>query len=165
MPLYSTEPYVRFQGMYLCRVIYILPCVPISHSLLCTIYAENSGNISSTLSSLPLSWRPSDNRNQFYVNEIDKLTISAGLFTEKLSIFVWINNHIHYDVWDEITYPFPNFNDTIVDVLEWKINLMWHFMRHMIYLSGNGYFPNYPLAEIVYDHSVTYTIVPHDNNS
>ena len=22
----------------------------------------------------------------------------------------WVNNYIHHDVWDEITYPFPNFN-------------------------------------------------------
>ena len=22
----------------------------------------------------------------------------------------WISNYIHYKVWNEITYPFPNFN-------------------------------------------------------
>ena len=28
----------------------------------------------------------------------------------------WISNHIRYKVWDEITYPFLNFNGTIVEV-------------------------------------------------
>ena len=28
----------------------------------------------------------------------------------------WINNYIHYKVWDEITYPFPNFNSIAVEV-------------------------------------------------
>ena len=26
----------------------------------------------------------------------------------------WISNYIHYKVWDEITYPMPNFNDVTV---------------------------------------------------
>ena len=28
----------------------------------------------------------------------------------------WICNHIHYKVWDEITYPFLNFNGATVEV-------------------------------------------------
>ena len=28
----------------------------------------------------------------------------------------WISNHIHYKVWDEITYPFLNFNGATVEV-------------------------------------------------
>ena len=28
----------------------------------------------------------------------------------------WINNYIHYKVWDEITYPFLNFNGATVEV-------------------------------------------------
>ena len=28
----------------------------------------------------------------------------------------WISNYIHYKVWDEITYPFLNFNDATVEV-------------------------------------------------
>ena len=30
----------------------------------------------------------------------------------------WISNHIPSKVWDEITYPFPNFNDSTVEVWE-----------------------------------------------
>ena len=28
----------------------------------------------------------------------------------------WINNYIHYKMWDEITYPFLNFNGCTVEV-------------------------------------------------
>ena len=28
----------------------------------------------------------------------------------------WISNYIHYKVWDEITYPFLNFNGCTVEV-------------------------------------------------
>ena len=31
-------------------------------------------------------------------------------------ILVWISNHIHVKVWDEITYPFLNFNGCTVEV-------------------------------------------------
>ena len=29
---------------------------------------------------------------------------------------LWISNYIHYKVWDEITYPFLNFNGATVEV-------------------------------------------------
>ena len=28
----------------------------------------------------------------------------------------WISNHIHFELWDEITYPFLNFNGCTVEV-------------------------------------------------
>ena len=28
----------------------------------------------------------------------------------------WISNYTHYNVWDEITYPFLNFNSATVEV-------------------------------------------------
>ena len=31
-------------------------------------------------------------------------------------ILAWISNYIHYKVWDEITYPFLNFNGATVGV-------------------------------------------------
>ena len=33
---------------------------------------------------------------------------------------------------DEITYPFPNFNGTTVEVWEWISNLILHFIRNVI---------------------------------
>ena len=29
---------------------------------------------------------------------------------------VWINHNTHYNVWDEITYPFIKFNGATIDV-------------------------------------------------
>ena len=35
-------------------------------------------------------------------------------------------------MWDEITYPFPNFNGATVEVWEWITNLISHFMMGVI---------------------------------
>ena len=34
-----------------------------------------------------------------------------------------ISNYVHYNMWGEITYPFPNFNGYTVEVWEWISNL------------------------------------------
>ena len=46
----------------------------------------------------------------------------------------WINNRIHYEVWDEITHPFPttNFNCTTIEVGEWINTFIPHFNEHVI---------------------------------
>ena len=44
----------------------------------------------------------------------------------------WISNYIHYKVWDEITYPFPNFNSCTVEVWEWISNFIPCFPGHVI---------------------------------
>ena len=31
-------------------------------------------------------------------------------------ILAWISDYIHYEMWDEITYPFLNFNGATVEV-------------------------------------------------
>ena len=38
------------------------------------------------------------------------------------SSIAWISNYIHYEMWDEITYAFPNFNVATVEVWEWMSN-------------------------------------------
>ena len=40
----------------------------------------------------------------------------------------WIYDCIHYQVWDEITYPLPNFSGAVVEVCEWKSDFTWHFL-------------------------------------
>ena len=35
-------------------------------------------------------------------------------------------------VWDEITYPFPNFGGSNFEVLEWKSNFLSHFIMDVI---------------------------------
>ena len=56
---------------------------------------------------------------------------SANIQTVSL-IAAWIANYIHYKVWDEITYPFTNFNSATVEVCEWKSNFTQHFTEHVI---------------------------------
>ena len=38
----------------------------------------------------------------------------------------WINDYIHYKVWDDITYPFPTFNDATVEV---RNDITYPFLR------------------------------------
>ena len=39
-------------------------------------------------------------------------------------ILTWISNHMPRKVWDETTYPFPNFNSFAFEVWEWMSNFM-----------------------------------------
>ena len=41
-----------------------------------------------------------------------------------------LSNYIHYTVWDEIAYPFPNFNGVTIEVSEWVSNFIPHFTEH-----------------------------------
>ena len=38
-------------------------------------------------------------------------------------------------VWDDISYPFPNFNDAAVQVLKWKRDFFPMLTEHMITYS------------------------------
>ena len=44
----------------------------------------------------------------------------------------WISNHMPSKVWNEITYPFPNFNRETVGVWEWISNFIPHFTMDII---------------------------------
>ena len=43
-----------------------------------------------------------------------------------------ISNYNHYKEWDEITYPFPNFNSDTVEVWERIGDFILHFTRYEI---------------------------------
>ena len=45
---------------------------------------------------------------------------------------VWISNSILYKMWDEITYPFSNFNGCTVEVWEWMNNFIELFTVHVM---------------------------------
>ena len=53
-------------------------------------------------------------------------------FTNMINFTAWMNNYIHYKVWGEITYPFPNSNTCTVEIWEWISNLILHFAGHVI---------------------------------
>ena len=43
--------------------------------------------------------------------------ISGPFYQHGLTLIpAWISNYIHYKVWDELTYPFLNFNGCTVEV-------------------------------------------------
>ena len=44
----------------------------------------------------------------------------------------WVSYYIHYQVYDEIIYTFPNFIGTAIEVWEWIINFIPHFTVHII---------------------------------
>ena len=50
-----------------------------------------------------------------------------------------ISNNIHYKVWYEVTYPFPNFNGVTVEVYEWASNFIPRFIECGDYLSMLGF--------------------------
>ena len=59
--------------------------------------------------------------------------ISGALYQCGLTlILAWISNYIHHNVWDDIAYPFPNFNRGSVGVWKWISNFTQHFIRSVI---------------------------------
>ena len=47
-------------------------------------------------------------------------------------ILARINDYIYYNVWGEITFPFPNFNGATVEVWEWISNFIPHLIMDLI---------------------------------
>ena len=47
-------------------------------------------------------------------------------------ILAWISNYTHYNVWNQTTYPFLNFNGATVELHEWRSNFNPHFTEHVI---------------------------------
>ena len=59
----------------------------------------------------------------FYVISVNATSLDCSLYHQGLFykyvltlIPAWISNYILYNVWDEITYPFLNFNGATVEV-------------------------------------------------
>ena len=56
-------------------------------------------------------------------------------------ISAWITNHTHMKVWNEITYPFPNFNGGTVEVWEWISNYIPRVIMDVITKAKYKYIP------------------------
>ena len=48
----------------------------------------------------------------------------------------WISKYIQYNVWDEITYPFSNFNGCTVEVWEWIRFVILHFTGYVVIIHA-----------------------------
>ena len=70
--------------------------------------------------------------NSLRTSEITPGPLSLTWITFDTSMGAWICNCIHCKMWDGITYPFPNFNGTTVEVWEWVSNFIPHFNAHVI---------------------------------
>ena len=57
-------------------------------------------------------------------------------------LLTWISNHRPNKMWDEIPYPFPNFNDCTVEVWEWISNFIPHFIMDVINYPCLRYHPD-----------------------
>ena len=50
----------------------------------------------------------------------------------RASIASWISNHVPSKMWDEITYPFTNFNSCTIEVWQEISNFITHFIIYAI---------------------------------
>ena len=83
-------------------------------------YATNQGaqretlHLSFRLIQLSQQWKKTENSNECNL------------------VGAWISNHTPSRVWDEINYPFPNFNSCTFVVWEWISNVILHFIIGVI---------------------------------
>ena len=68
-----------------------------------------------------------------------KMTPRAPFYKHGLtSIPAWISKHIHYEVWNEITYPFCNFKGATIEVWEWISDFIWEWISDFIsHITGH----------------------------
>ena len=70
--------------------------------------------------------------------DVEQVIPTAILLYNHKGLFslTWISNHMPSKVWDEITYPFPNFNGCTIKVGEWISNFISNFIMDVVtYLS------------------------------
>ena len=59
------------------------------------------------------------------------LLVYQFLLIQKSLFAFYIRDYIHYEVWNAITYPFPNFNGAALEVWGWKKHFVSHTTGHM----------------------------------
>ena len=67
---------------------------------------------------------------EWIVNELQTQSMGAPnqfLLSYGLTLIsTWISNYIHYKVWNQISYPFPNLHAAAIEVCEWINNFIPH---------------------------------------
>ena len=66
--------------------------------------------------------------------QISSLDGSGGLFYQYDLILIseWKRNHMVSKVWDETTYPFPNFNSAAIEIYDWISHYIPQFIMDVI---------------------------------
>ena len=73
------------------------------------------------------AWSPCMTISGYGFLHVWLLSPRAPIYRHGLTLIpAWISNHIHYEVCDEITYPFPNIHECTVEVWEWISNFTPH---------------------------------------
>ena len=78
-----------------------------------------------------------------------------GLLLKWINLNVSISNHIHQNVWDEITYPFPKFNSCTFEVCKWISNITNHTLRGLG-LHTHARIKDNPACQLKYTESHEY---------
>ena len=72
-------------------------------------------------------------RLQSYINTKHELGHNSDCRLTYINLIpAWLSNHIPSKVWDEITYPFPNFNGGTIEVWEWISDFIPHSIMDVI---------------------------------
>ena len=58
--------------------------------------------------------------------------VRSSLLLTWINLIPKISNYAHYEVWDEITYPFLNYNGCTIDVWEWINKFVQHSILDVI---------------------------------
>ena len=128
----GSTPFPYFTQSTIISIFYL-------HSLLLTLYISGSDAVDMTEI---YQWVGGTDIDQYcWLEEIANIKETNRsqiywpplLLTWFLTLIpAWISNHIHYKEWDEITYPFLNFNGVTVEVWEWISNSIPHFTGQVI---------------------------------
>ena len=97
----------------------------------------------------PHDWRNSKWRRGYYEisRHLDGLNV---IYLHWLTMIpAWISNHLLSELWDDITYPFRNFNGCTVEVSEWISNVIPHFTEQVYWLTLiPAWISNHLLSEV-----------------
>ena len=94
--------------------------------------ASSQGSSDSTYALEQWAYLGNDHTRTCNVNRFRLKGLGPLLLIGLTLILAWINNHTPGKMWDEITYPFLNFNGCTVEVYKWISNFIQHFIMDVI---------------------------------
>ena len=120
-PMKQTSPWWRYFRQYI--VSNWTSKRGIANTLCSEIMLLFHGNTDKFLLQRHTIWE----KTPYHSNNDGRTQIRHPIFRQ-----AWLNNYIHYEMWDKITYPFSNFKGATVEVCECISNFSSHFIVHVI---------------------------------